>query len=208
MLRAIKAFPIAVSGNFLDVEVGDFVFRLISTTSLLRKVESFVKAEAGFLTDGKRRKKREAITIYVSPVIGREESFVLYGFSTSEEKESFDILLTITGIGPKLAFRIVEFFGPSVMDVLRSAPHRIAEVPRIGSKKAKSFLPAIEDKFGAEKQVSGLTLEQRKKKNSILQALRNLGFSKDEALNLLDGIDMNAPERDILVEALKKAGSV
>ncbi len=205
MLRSIKGVPLKIYGNFLDISVGNFSFRVVATSSLLEKTSLLLDRSSK--PSSRKSKEELQVEVFTSVVYGKDEPVLIYGFSCEDEKDAFDKLITITGIGPKLAFRIVEFFGKDVMNVLKDSPHRISEVPRIGLKKARALLPAIEDVFGSSSRETHETVELKSKKNSLLTALRNLGFTRREAEAMLEGIDLRRPERDILIEALKKGAS-
>ena len=129
----------------------------------------------------------------------RENELALYGFLTQEERALFELLLGISGIGPKAALALV---GTVSSDALRQAvlqdePGLLTRVPGIGSKTAQKIIFHLKDKIiptGAEAAplLSDTDAE-------VIAALTGLGFSLVEAQtalqNLPRGEDLPVEER-------------
>lgn len=119
--------------------------------------------------------------IYVHTYV-REETFDLYGFSTKEELELFQLLLNVSGVGPKSALMIIDRGVEAVEQAIISADVTFfTTIPRIGKKNAQKVILELKGKLGslAEldlKEVGGETKE-------IMEALQAVGFSKMEALD-------------------------
>jgi Holliday junction DNA helicase RuvA len=138
-----------------------------------------------------------------SPVIGqamflhtrlvvREESLSLYGFSTQEQREVFDLLLQVSGVGPRLAISILSHLSP---DALRSSvaadqPMALTKVPGIGRKTAEKIIFHLKDRLTAPEAVAGLALEAD---NDVVSALTALGYSLVEAQSAVQSIPAQAP---------------
>src|SRR5213080_594272 len=79
----------------------------------------------------------------------REDMIALYGFSTRHERVIFEKLMTISGIGPKLAMTILS--GGSVQDLVaaikRSDLARLTSIPGVGKKTAERIILELKDKF-------------------------------------------------------------
>ena len=106
----------------------------------------------------------------------REDVIALYGFSTRRERMIFEKLMTISGIGPKLAVTILS--GGSVEELVgaikRSDLARLTAIPGVGKKTAERIILELKDKFqdftdAAMK--SGVEAD-------VMSALENLGFSR------------------------------
>jgi len=106
----------------------------------------------------------------------REDVIALYGFSTRRERMIFEKLMTISGIGPKLAVTILS--GGSVEELVgaikRSDLARLTAIPGVGKKTAERIILELKDKFqdftdAAVK--SGVEAD-------VMSALENLGFSR------------------------------
>jgi Holliday junction DNA helicase RuvA len=112
----------------------------------------------------------------------RDTDMTLYGFADQEELRMFRTLLSVPGIGPKIALAILSHV-PS--DTLRQAVSReevalLARVPGIGPKKARQIVFALKDKIGVEDVfVAGPPITDSD--NEVLAALTSLGYSLAEA---------------------------
>ncbi len=106
----------------------------------------------------------------------REDVIALYGFSTRRERSIFEKLMTISGIGPKLAVTILS--GGSVEDLVgaikRSDLARLTAIPGVGKKTAERIVLELKDKLQdfAEAQPKS-TVE-----TDVLSALENLGYNR------------------------------
>lgn len=121
-----------------------------------------------------------SLFLYVSWVI-REMSHTLYGFRTKEERDLFELLLTLSGIGPKTALGIVGHFElPALEEAVRNEEAQvIAKVPGIGKKTAERLIVDLKGKL----KIS--TLPKNKTSSSKIQdalnALLNLGCPPSSA---------------------------
>jgi len=125
-------------------------------------------------------------------LVVREEALSLYGFSTVEQREVFDLLLQVSGVGPKLAVTILSHLAP---DGLRAAvtadqPAALTKVPGIGRKTAEKIIFHLKDRLAAPAPGSGLTLEAD---NDVVSALTALGYSLVEAQSAVQSIPAQAP---------------
>jgi Holliday junction DNA helicase RuvA len=125
-------------------------------------------------------------------LVVREEALSLYGFSTVEQREVFDLLLQVSGVGPKLAVTILSHLAP---DGLRAAvaadqPVALTKVPGIGRKTAEKIIFHLKDRLAAPAIGSGLALEAD---NDVVSALTALGYSLVEAQSAVQSIPAQAP---------------
>jgi Holliday junction DNA helicase RuvA len=111
----------------------------------------------------------------------REDIIALYGFSTRRERTIFEKLMTISGIGPKLAVTILS--GGSVEDLVgaikRSDLARLTSIPGVGRKTAERIILELKDKLQdfAEAQTKPAV------EVDVLSALENLGYNRALAEN-------------------------
>lgn len=129
------------------------------------------------------------VTLYTSLVV-REQSQALFGFLTTDEKELFEVLLGITGIGPKTALSLighlsVHDFGKAIADHDISL---ICKVPGIGRKTAERLLLEVRDKLPAlahpsmERYAIKTSLDPRAQTISdAMNALIHLGYNQNTA---------------------------
>ncbi len=120
-------------------------------------------------------------------MIVREDSLTLYGFSTLAERDLFDRLITVSGVGPKLALAIL---GTMSIDSLRNAvgsgqPELLTRVPGIGKKMAEKIVFELKDKLkGADGLISAGAVSDVNR--DVLDALIGFGYSIAEASAALE----------------------
>ncbi len=136
----------------------------------------------------------ERVFLYTRLVV-REESLTLYGFATAGERELFDAVLKISGIGPKLAVAILSTLS---VDNLRSAvvndrPEIISRVPGIGKKTAQKIVLELQDKIAGGLDSLPLAAEDDSS-GVILDALTALGYSVVESQAAIQSIPLDAPD--------------
>lgn len=126
-------------------------------------------------------------------MIVREDSIQLYGFDTLEQKELFDLLLQVSGVGPRLALAILSHLSPEVLTgvVANNQPEALDKVPGIGRKSAEKIIFFLKDRLRAPaapvRAIHGSDSE-------ILAALTTLGYSLVEAQAAVQAIPDEAPD--------------
>ncbi len=137
----------------------------------------------------------------------RESILDLYGFSNEEELRLFELLLTVSGIGPKSALAILDI---ASVETLRSAisasnASYLTKVSGIGKKTAEKIVLELRDKVGAGVDGSGATLHGDEE---ALEAMRALGYSQGEARDALRKVPQEIERsNERLREALRILGS-
>jgi Holliday junction DNA helicase RuvA len=135
----------------------------------------------------------------------RENELSLYGFASEEELVLFDLLLSVKGVGPRVALAVLASGPP---DVLRAAiandqPDVLTRVPGVGTRTAKAIILHLKDKVGAglaPAAVSYITDADAE----LLSALTGLGYSVVEAQAALASLprDPSIPLEERLRQAL------
>lgn len=151
----------------------------------------------------------------------REDALQLYGFTTKEEKEMFQLLITVNGIGPKGALGIL-----SIMDVdalrfaiLSEDAKSISKAPGIGGKTASKLILELKDKVDFEEAVDTMLTKGENavagvsapaedvgyRANDAIQALVALGYSSTEAVKAVKKVDLiqDMTTEEILKSSLK-----
>ena len=137
----------------------------------------------------------------------REDAQDLYGFALEEELRFFELLLTVSGIGPKSALAVLDTVS---IETLRSAISQnraeyLTKVSGIGKKTAEKIVLELKDKVGASEDATNATL---KGDEEALEALRSLGYSSSEARETLRKVPSQfSNANDRLREALKLLGT-
>lgn len=136
----------------------------------------------------------------------REDALDLYGFRTEEELRIFELLLTVSGIGPKSAMAVLDV---ASVETLRSAISQanaeyLIEVSGIGKKTAEKIVLELKDKIGASSAESTHALRGDQEAQ---EAMRALGYSQNEAREALRKVPQSVVNsNDRLREALKIVG--
>jgi holliday junction DNA helicase RuvA len=124
----------------------------------------------------------------------REDVLALYGFLRPEEKQLFEKLISVSGIGPKLAVTILS--GMPADEMVASIRHndiaRLTKIPGIGRKTAERMVLELRDKLpplGAEAvtEIPTLTADEE----DVLSALTNLGYQRAAAEKVVTAIAKN-----------------
>ncbi|MBL8134350.1 MAG: Holliday junction branch migration protein RuvA [Anaerolineae bacterium] len=128
-------------------------------------------------------------------MIVREDAITLFGFSTPAERDLFNLLTTVSGVGPKLALNIV---GTMSLDGLRNAiagghPEMLTRVPGIGKKLAEKIMFELKDKLKSGDGLVAVTMLSDVNKD-VMDALAGLGYSIAEAQAALSAIPPETPE--------------
>ncbi len=130
--------------------------------------------------------------ILATTLVVREDSLTLFGFADAQARELFGLLLSVSGIGPRIAMATL-----AVLDAnqLRAALAEgsiavLTQVPGIGRKGAERLIIELRDKVGAlastnaESVVSGAG----QVRGSVVEALIGLGFAAKQAEQAVDGV--------------------
>ncbi len=115
-----------------------------------------------------------------------DNSLALYGFFTKEEKEIFLKLISISGIGPKIALNILSGIEVSDLEdaIRRSNVARISFIPGIGKKTAMRIALELQEKLTEKEKI--LRAEGTKEREDLISALINMGFKRREVERIVD----------------------
>jgi holliday junction DNA helicase RuvA len=135
----------------------------------------------------------------------REDALQLYGFADADERELFEALLSVSGVGPKVALAIVSGSTPEDLRraIVREDTARFQAIPGIGKKTAERVVLELKEKVGigsrsAEPGAPAADLTAR-------DALVELGYSLLDAEAALAGVDPALPVEEQVRHALRKA---
>jgi Holliday junction DNA helicase RuvA len=143
-------------------------------------------------------------------LISRDDSLSLYGFSSEEERDLFRLLITVSGVGPKVA--IATLSGGSARDLLRAIAagdaKRFQAVPGIGKRTSERIIVELREKVAGalEEEVALGVAEGDDPRALARDGLVNLGYAPLEAEQLLDGVEGSGAE-DLVAAALRKAAA-
>ena len=130
----------------------------------------------------------------------REDVIALYGFATSLEQELFERLISISGIGPKLALSVLSGIEPPalVRAIKAQDVARLTAIPGVGKKTAERIGLELKDRLPASVQSAADTQKpaapEDQLRDDLLSALTNLGYQRGPAEKAVDRELQNAPD--------------
>ncbi|MBY0467464.1 MAG: Holliday junction branch migration protein RuvA [Burkholderiaceae bacterium] len=144
----------------------------------------------------------ERVTLLTHFIV-REDAQTLFGFLTHDERQTFRLLIKITGVGPRMALSLLS--GLSVAElaqaVARQETGRLVKVPGIGKKTAERLLLELKGKLADA--IGAPTTVASDAQADILQALIALGYSDREAAAALKSLPADVSVSDGIKLALK-----
>jgi Holliday junction DNA helicase RuvA len=114
----------------------------------------------------------------------REDTLALYGFASAEEKLAFEKLISISGIGPTLAQKILSGIDPADLAdaIARSDARKLSSIPGVGKKTAERICLELRDKLViAGTTASAVTMPRPSIDDDVHSALLNLGYRPKDA---------------------------
>jgi len=188
VIARLRGKPVASTPEGLVLDVGGVGYLVSATPSAVRKADGV-----------------DEVTVETYLHV-REDALQLYGFAERAERELFVQLLTVNGIGPKVALAIVSGSPPAELRraiVLEDAA-RFQAIPGIGKKTAERIVLELKEKLGdAPVPISSATGTQPHL--VARDALVELGYSLGEAEQALAAVDPELPPEERVRQALKAA---
>lgn len=177
MISVLRGNVISQETDGIVVDVNGIGFHVMVPTFLRDRVQS-----------------GEAVYLYTRMIV-REDAWILCGFETKEGREVFDLLLSVNGIGPRLAMSILSILTP---DSIRGAVFNeqtdvFSRVPGVGKKTAQKIILQLQDRLPS---AEGLTPLSRISDvdTEVLAALTGLGYSVVEGQAALQFIPRDTPQ--------------
>jgi Holliday junction DNA helicase RuvA len=193
MIAAVRGEVMVRRPDHVVVDAGGVGYRLAVSAETLKAVpatgrEVFLHAE----------------------LISRDDSLALFGFASEEERDLFGELISVSGIGPKVALSALS--GGPVRELLRAIAagdaKRFQAVPGIGKRTSERIIVELREKVAGalEEEVMLAGADGNDPRALARDGLVNLGYAPLEAEQLLDGVEGDDAEQ-LLGSALRKAGS-
>ena len=137
----------------------------------------------------------------------REDALQLYGFADAAERELFEQLLAVNGVGPKVALAIVSGYSPSELRraIVREDAALFETIPGIGRKTAQRVVLELKEKIAPLGVVPPAGVEEADSHVVAREALVELGYSVTEAEQRLAATDPELPAAERVREALRAA---
>jgi holliday junction DNA helicase RuvA len=142
------------------------------------------------------------ITIEIHTIV-REDALQLYGFATADERELFELLLGVSGVGPKVALAIVSGSTPAELRraIARDDVKRFQAIQGVGLKTAQRVVLELKEKLSTADALAA----EANDATLARDALVNLGWSLLDAERALATIDEALPVEQQVREALRTA---
>ncbi len=140
-------------------------------------------------------------------LIVRDDALSLYGFATEEERELFHMLLAVQSVGPKVALAVLSGGPPRELLAAIAAGDsaRFQAVPGIGKRTAERIIVELREKVGASLPEQVIRIARSDDPRSVArEGLLGLGYTPQEADELLDGAEGEEPEA-LIAAALRSA---
>ena len=192
MIAAVRGEVMVRRSDHVVIDAGGVGYRLAVSAETLKAVpatgrEVFLHAE----------------------LIARDDSLSLFGFASEEERDLFGELISVSGVGPKVALAALS--GGPARELLRAIASgdakRFQAVPGIGKRTSERIIVELREKVaGSLEEEIAPSAAGEDPRGLARDGLVNLGYAPTEAERLLDGLDGADPEQ-LLAAALRKAGS-
>ncbi len=116
----------------------------------------------------------------------RDDALQLFGFATNQELWLFELLLSVSGIGPKTALAVIDRgVGPIQSAIMSADVAFFTTIPRLGRKNAQKIIIELKTKLGS---VADLDLQADTEGEELINALKSMGFSRAEILIAIDNL--------------------
>ncbi len=144
-------------------------------------------------------------------LVVREDDLSLYGFNSNRERELFKLVLTISGIGPKLGLKLLSHLSPGQLAaaILEEDLRALTRVPGVGAKTARRLIVELSEKIAALSP--GEADEPEATRLEAVGVLMQLGCHRDEALAALQAARERLGEVEVgtdrlVMEAMRVLG--
>ena len=148
----------------------------------------------------------EAVQVFTKLIV-REDAHILYGFANKEEREMFNHLVSVSGIGPNTAMIMLSSLVPDeiAQAILTEDVATIQKIKGIGTKTAQRVIIDLKSKVSKmELSAENIFTSNNRNRFDALNALVSLGFDKKSAEKVLDKIDTGTQTVEQLIkEALR-----
>lgn len=194
MFHHIEGLVSEIGQNLAVIECAGIGFSLNTTLNTLSYLKSGQKAK-----------------LYISEVV-KEDAFDLYGFSSKTERRCFEMLISVSGIGPKAALSILSANTPEglALAIMNNNEKALTVAPGIGKKIAQRVILELKDKISKEQGEVELispaitAASESSAVNDAVAALTVLGYANADIAAALKKIDLEGASTEQIVRAVLK----
>jgi Holliday junction DNA helicase RuvA len=189
VIARIRGRPVALDAEGLIVDVGGVGYRLFATPTAVRKADGVDEV------------------VLDTHLHVRDDALQLYGFAEPAERELFEQLLSVSGVGPKVALAIVSGYSPGDLKraIVREDADLFQTIPGIGKKTAQRVVLELKEKIAPLTAVDGPHLGAGDGHVIARDALVELGYSVAEAEQRLAATDPDLSPAERVRQALRAA---
>ena len=198
MISYIKGRLEIKSKDYIVVDVGGIGYKIFMSETAINELE-----------------KGTEVKVFTYMRV-REDDISLYGFLNNEELVTFELLISVGGVGAKSAITILSNITPSkfALAVITNDVNTLKKLPGIGAKTAARIILELKDKMKTEQSIEGSKNEKIKeaivldnKANDAVEALCVLGYTRKDVEKVLSNIDTNKlTVEEIIKQGLKYLG--
>lgn len=192
MIASIKGQVTHIDTKYAIVETGGLGYKVFLTADTIRGL-----------------KKDSPASFWIYMVV-RDDAMDLYGFTSKKEKDFFELLISVSSIGPKSAINILSLVhGDMLVNAIRSgSTSHLVKVSGIGRKTAEKIVLELKDKIGNIDSFGGADSEDftagMSSDMDAIEALKALGYDADEAREALKKIDKKIEDTGQKIKAALK----
>ena len=189
MIARLRGRPVSADADGLVLDVGGVGYRLSATPAAVRKADGATEI---------------ALETHLHV---REDALELYGFAEPAERELFEQLLAVSGVGPKVALAIVSGYSPADLRraIVREDAALFQTIPGIGKKTAQRVVLELTEKVAPLAAVAAPVFGAGDGHVVARDALVELGYSAAEAEQRLAATDPDLPPAERVRQALRAA---
>ncbi len=139
----------------------------------------------------------------------REDALSLFGFSKKEELDFFELLISVSGVGPKSALILLDSLGLEKTQeaILNKKVFILTKVPGLGKKTAEKIIVELKNKVGGDLSESSLVEDESFNNEELINALQGLGYNRKDINGVLQILPKEIQDIDLKIkEALKILG--
>lgn len=192
MFYYLKGTVVHTFENFAVLDIGGIGFKIYSSLSSLSKIT-----------------QNNNYIFYTYTNI-REDAFDIYGFITQEELNFFEMLLSVSGVGPKAALAVLSALSPSgvAKAVLTNDAKAISAAQGVGIKTAQRIILELQSKISGEDLLQNVTENDiflnMSANNDAVAALMALGYNATEAKRAIAAAEPGKTVEETITNALLK----
>lgn len=198
MISYIKGILEIKSKDYIVIDVGGIGYKIFMSETAINELE-----------------KGKEVKIFTYMKV-REDDISLYGFLNNEELVTFELLISVGGVGAKSAITILSNITPSkfALAVITNDVNTLKKLPGIGAKTAGRIILELKDKMKTEQSIEENKNEEIKEAivldntaNDAVEALCVLGYTRKDVEKVLSNIDTNKlTVEEIIKQGLKYLG--